>query len=84
MNKPVYSGPSILELSKTVMHESQYDYAKPKCGEKANISFMDTNNFAVHIKTEDIYVDIVKDVEQNLVLQTMNNTGYFQNGKTKT
>ena len=30
MNKPVYLGLSILNLSKTVMHEFWYDYVKPK------------------------------------------------------
>ena len=32
MNKPVYLGPSILEMSKTVMYEFCYDYLKPKYG----------------------------------------------------
>ena len=32
MNKPVYLGPSILEMSKTVMYEFWYDYLKPKYG----------------------------------------------------
>ena len=30
MNKPVYLGHSILELSKILMYELQYDYVKPK------------------------------------------------------
>ena len=30
MNKPVYLGLSILDLSKTVMYEFLYDYPKPK------------------------------------------------------
>ena len=30
MNKPVYSGLSVLELSKTVMYEFCHDYVKPK------------------------------------------------------
>ena len=29
MNKPVYLGLSILDLSKTVMYEFSYDYVKP-------------------------------------------------------
>ena len=35
---------------------------KPKYGEKAKLCFVNTHNFIVYIKTEDIYVDITKDV----------------------
>ena len=34
VNKPVYSGLSVLDLSKTVMYEFWYDYVKPKYGKK--------------------------------------------------
>ena len=61
MNKPVYLGLSILELSKISMHEFWYDYVKPKCGEKAKRYYMDTD--IVYIKIEDIYEDTVEDVE---------------------
>ena len=63
MNKPVYLGLSILDLSKTVMHEFLYDYIKPKHGEKAKLCYMDTHSLIIHIKTEDIYKDIAEDVE---------------------
>ena len=42
MNKPVYLGLSIIDLSKTVMYESWYDYLKSKYGENAKLCFMDT------------------------------------------
>ena len=35
INKFVYLGLSILDLSKTVVHEFWFDYVKPKYGEKA-------------------------------------------------
>ena len=35
----------------------------PKCGEKAKLCCMDTESFIVYIKTEEMYVDIAKDVE---------------------
>ena len=55
MNKPVYLGLSILDLSKTVLYEVWYDYRKPKYGENAKLSYMDTNSFIiVHVKTDDI------------------------------
>ena len=63
MNKPVYLGLSILELSKILMYEFWYDYVKPKYGENAKLCYMDTDSFIVHVKTDDIYKDIAEDVE---------------------
>ena len=47
MNKPVYLGLSILEISKTLMHEFWYDYIKPKYQNNAKLY---TDSFAIHIK----------------------------------
>ena len=54
MNKPVYLSLSILDLSKTVMYVFWYDYVKPKYGKNAKLSYMDTDSFIVHVKTDDI------------------------------
>ena len=53
MNKPVYLGQAILDISKTVMYEFWYDYIKPKDQEKANICHMDTDSFIMHVEIED-------------------------------
>ena len=45
------------------MYEFQYDYVKPKYGEKAKLCSMDTDCFIVQLKTDDIYKDIAEDVE---------------------
>ena len=63
LNKLVYLGLSILDLSKTVMYEFWYDYVKLKYGENAKLCYMDTDSFIVHVKIDDIYKDIVEDVE---------------------
>ena len=55
MNKPVYLGLSMLELSKILMYEFWYDYLKPKCGEKTKLCYMDRDSFIVYIKTDDIF-----------------------------
>ena len=44
---------SVLDTSKTLMHEFCYDYIKPKYQEKAKLCYMDTDSFIIHIKTED-------------------------------
>ena len=36
MTKPSYLGMSILDISKILMHEFQYDYINPKYGDKKN------------------------------------------------
>ena len=36
MNKPIYLGFSVLEISKTLMYEFWYDYIKPKYDKKQN------------------------------------------------
>ena len=71
MNKPVYLGLAILDLSKTVIYEFWYDYLKPKYGENAKLCYMDTDSFIVHIKTDDIYKDIAEDIEKDLTLQIL-------------
>ena len=43
MYKPVYLGLWILELSKILMYEFCYDYAKPKYGEKVKLCYVDTD-----------------------------------------
>ena len=47
MNKPAYLGLAILKLCKTVMNEFQYDYVKPKYGEKATLHYMGKDSFII-------------------------------------
>ena len=63
MNKPVYLGMSILDLSKTVMYDFYYNYIKPKYGNKAKLLFTDTDSFLFEIQTKDFYNDIAEDVK---------------------
>ena len=64
MNKPVYLGMSILDISKTLMYEFWYDYIKPKYQDRAKLCYMDTDSFVIHIIAEDFYKDISNDVEK--------------------
>ena len=63
MNKPIYLGLSILEISKTLMYEFYYDYMKPKYNNNVKLCYMDTDSFIMNIKTNDFYKDIANDVE---------------------
>ena len=62
MNKTVYLGQAILDISKTLMYEFWYDYLKRKYGDKAQLCYMDADSFIIHIETEDFYKDIVDNV----------------------
>ena len=62
MNKPVCLGLSLLEISKVVMCELQYDDVKLKYEKKCKIRL---HGYSL-LKTEDIDVDIAKDVETRL------------------
>ena len=63
MNKPVYLGMCILDLSKTIMYDFHYNYIKPKYGDKAKLVFTDTDSLMYEIETEDFYKDISGDVK---------------------
>ena len=63
MNKLVYLGLSILELSNILMYEFWYNYVKLKNGENVKLCYMNTDSFIVYIKTDDNYKDIAEDVE---------------------
>ena len=64
MNKPVYLGLSILEISKTTMYEFWYDYMKKKYGDMVKLCYTDTDSLVMTIKTKDFYKDIVQDVQE--------------------
>ena len=63
MNKPIYLGLSILEISKILMYEFWYDYMKPKYGNDVKLCYMDTDSFIMNIKANYFYEDIANDVE---------------------
>ena len=63
MNKPVYVGQAVLDISKTLMYEFWYDYIIPKYSDNAKLCYMDTDSFIFTIKTDDFYKDIDNDID---------------------
>ena len=61
MNKPVYPGQAILDLSKIVMYEFHHNYMRPKF-DNLQLCYMDTDSLIYDIKTEDFYANISDDV----------------------
>ena len=64
MNKPVYLGMLILDISKMLMYEFWYDYLQPKYQDKAKLCYMDTDSFVIHIRNKDFYKYIANDVKK--------------------
>ena len=64
MNKPVYLGQAILDISKALMYEFWYDYIKPKYGDNVRLCYVDTDSFVMLIKTDHFYADISNDVKK--------------------
>ena len=62
LNKPIYLGQAILDLSKTLMYNFNYGYVKPKYGDRARLLFTDTDSLCYRIQMEDFYEDIAEDV----------------------
>ena len=76
MNKPVYLGMSILDISKTLMYEFWYDYIKPRYKDKAKLCYKGTDSFVINIFTEDFFEDIYNDVKR-----WFNRSNYDKNDK---
>ena len=64
MNKLIYLGILILDITKTLMYEFWYDYIKPKYQNKVKLCYMDTESFVIDMKTEDFFEYITNDVEK--------------------
>ena len=64
MNKQIYLGLSILDISKILMYEFWHDYKKPKYNDKVKLCYMNMDSFIMTIKTNDFYKDIAIDVEK--------------------
>ena len=59
MDKPIYLGFSVLELSKLLMYETYYNKLLPFFGqEKIQLHYMDTDSFVLSVNTKDIIKDL--------------------------
>ena len=83
MNKLIYLGLSILEISKILIYEFWYDYMKPKYNDNVRLCYMDTDSFVMHIKTNDFYKDIASDVENRFDTSSYEVNRPLPTGKNK-
>ena len=73
MNRLVYTGMCVLELSKTLMHDFYYNRLEPKYGSNCQLLYTDTDSLLLEINTEDVY----KDMGENL---NYHDTSHFPKG----
>ena len=61
MDKPIYLGFSVLELSKLLLYETYYDKLQTYFGqENTQLHYMDTDSFVLSVNTKDIVNDLKK------------------------
>lgn len=58
LDKPIYVGLSILDISKELMYDFFYKVLKRKYGSKVTLCYMDTDSFILEIETDDFYRDM--------------------------
>ena len=63
LNRPIYPGFAILELSKVLMFDFYYNHIKAKYGSLAKLLFSETGSLCLEVKTEDIYQDMASDAQ---------------------
>lgn len=60
LDKPVYAGVSILDLSKLHMYSFHYDQILPRWGSAARLLFTDTDSLCYWIQTTDLYSEMIE------------------------
>lgn len=58
LDKPIYIGFSVLELSKSHMYNFHYNIVKPFYKERVQLCYTDTDSFVYEIHTKDFYSDL--------------------------
>ena len=78
LNKPIYTGLTVLDLSKLLMYEFYYDRLKPKYGDNCRLLYTDTDSLIMEVTTEDVYKDCLFQTSTNTTpASTPRATSYY-------
>ena len=58
LNRPVYTGMCVLDLSKTLLYDFYYNRLHEIYGDRCQVIYTDTDSLLLEIKTEDVYKDM--------------------------
>ena len=83
MDKPIYLGFTVLQLSKLLMYETYYDILQPYFGqENIQLHYMDTDSFVLSVNTKDIIKDL-KNLEDIFDFSNLNKNHEIFSNKNK-
>ena len=83
MDKPIYLGFSVLELSKLIMYETYYDKLQPCFGqENIQLPYMDTESCVLSVNTKDNIKDL-KNLEDIFHFSNLDENHELFSNKTK-
>ena len=83
LNRPAYVGMCILDLSKTLMYDSHYNYIKKKYGNRASLLFTDTDSLTYEIEAKYVYKDFWNDKDMFDNSDYPENSPYYCNANKK-
>ena len=83
MNKRVYLGLSVLEISETLMYEFWYDYMKPKYGDNGKLCYMDTDSFIITLKQKISTKMLLTMLKKDLIHQIMKSIDHYLQERIK-
>ena len=79
LNKSIYIGRSISELSKVLVQDFYYNYIKNKYVDKAEMLLTDTGSLIYKIETENIYEDLnIKSFLTSVIIRKIQNITIIQ------
>ncbi|XP_025264636.1 uncharacterized protein LOC112638002 [Camponotus floridanus] len=64
IDKPIYVGMSILDISKIRLYAFHYEYMSPLYGDKCKILYTDTDSLIYSVECEDAYERIKRDIDR--------------------